>query len=196
MIYAEKRIFIQRSSGPVNPKNGPDRFGGGVGYSVGCIFMKVRRHSAIRQLIERDPVRSQDELRRKLAARGFVVTQGTLSRDIKQIGLVKRSADGAYQPLALDAPPPPAAAMATLGRALAEFLQAVDVSEQLLVVRTGPGQAQLLGIAIDRAQLDGVLGTVAGDDTILVICRTPRAARTTAARLGAMADLRGQEQRG
>jgi len=145
--------------------------------------MKARRHSAIREVIDHEAVRSQDQLRRHLATRGFVVTQATLSRDIKEIGLVKRAADGAYQPAGSDVAPPQAAARATLGRALTEYLQGIDVSEQLLIMRTGPGQASLLAIAIDRARLDDVLGTIAGDDTILVICRRPRAARATAARL-------------
>lgn len=152
--------------------------------------MKTRRHSAIREVIGHEAVRSQDQLRRHLATRGFVVTQATLSRDIKEIGLVKRAADGAYQPIGTDAPPPQAAARATLARALAAYLQGMDASEQLLVVRTGPGQASLLAITIDRARLDEVLGTIAGDDTILVICRTARAARATLVRLEEMARTR------
>ncbi len=152
--------------------------------------MKARRHSAIREVVDHEVVRNQDQLRRHLATRGFVVTQATLSRDIKEIGLVKRAADGAYQPIGSDAPPPQAAARATLGRALTGYLQGLDVSEQLLILRTGPGQAPLLAIAIDRARLDEVLGTIAGDDTILVICRRPRAARAVAARLESLGRTR------
>lgn len=147
--------------------------------------MKPRRLSAIVDLVEHESVRNQEQLRLRLAARGFVVTQATLSRDIKELGLVKRSSDGAYQPATAEAVPPPTAITA-LARALGEFLLSVDSAQQLVVVRTGPGQAQLLGLAIDRARLDDVLGTIAGDDTILVICRDQRTAQSVAHRLETM----------
>ncbi len=142
------------------------------------ITMRTRRLTTIRELVEREDVHSQEQLRRRLVAKGFHVTQATLSRDIKELGLVKRASDGAYQPAGIDGSTPAAAVM-TLSRALGEFLQSVDCSQQLLVVKTGPGQAQLLGLAIDRARLADVVGTIAGDDTILVICRDPRAANVT-----------------
>jgi transcriptional regulator of arginine metabolism len=138
--------------------------------------MKTRRLTAIRDLVEQEAVHSQEELRQHLVARGFDVTQATLSRDIKELGLVKRAADGAYQPAGVEGATP-AAALVTLSRALGEFLLSVEGSQQLLVVRTGPGQAQLLGLAIDRARMPDVLGTIAGDDTILVICRDARCAQ-------------------
>jgi transcriptional regulator of arginine metabolism len=141
--------------------------------------MKARRQSAIRDIVEHEAVRSQDQLRRRLSARGFVVTQATLSRDIKELGLVKRAADGAYQPAGREGPTE-AGAVALMSRALGQYLQGLDVSEQLIVMKTGPGQASLLAIAIDRARLPAVIGTIAGDDTILVICRDRRAARATA----------------
>ena len=150
--------------------------------STSCIFMKPRRLSAILDLVEHEPIRNQEQLRQRLVARGFAVTQATLSRDIKELALVKRAADGAYQPAEAAAAPPPTA-MAALARALGEFLLSVESAQQLVVVRTGPGQAQLLGLAIDRARLGDVLGTIAGDDTILVICRDQRAAQAAARRL-------------
>jgi len=140
--------------------------------------MKTRRLTAIRELVEREGVHSQEQLRQRLVARGFDVTQATLSRDIKELGLVKRSADGAYQVAGPEASTS-ASAVVTLSRALGEFLQSVESSQQLLVVKTGPGQAQLLGLALDRARLPDVLGTIAGDDTILVICRDTRTAHVT-----------------
>jgi transcriptional regulator of arginine metabolism len=151
--------------------------------------MKHRRLSAIRQLVEQEPVHSQEELRQRLAILGFVVTQATLSRDIKELGLVKRAADGAYQAASGDAGST-AAAVVALARALGEFLMGVEVAQQLVVVKTGPGQAQLLGLAIDRARLSDVVGTIAGDDTILVVCRDARgalAARSTFETLAAEA---------
>ena len=133
--------------------------------------MKARRQSAIVDIIHRSPVRSQEQLRRSMRAAGFDVTQATLSRDIRDLGLVKGGADGAYQ-----APPLPQRAatngQSLLHRAAADYLTRVDCVQQLVVLRTGPGQAQLLGVAIDGAQLPEVVGTIAGDDTILVICRS------------------------
>jgi transcriptional regulator of arginine metabolism len=151
--------------------------------------MKSRRLSAIRQLVEQEPVHSQEALRQRLLRQGFDVTQATLSRDIKELGLVKRSSDGAYQAAGPDSSSP-AAAVVALSRALSEFQLSADVAQHLVVVKTGPGQAQLLGLAIDRARLPEVVGTIAGDDTILVICRDVRQAqlaRTTLERLAAEA---------
>ena len=141
--------------------------------------MKTRRLSAIRQVIDREPVHSQEELRQHLASMGFVVTQATLSRDIKELGLVKRAADGAYQGSGNPEINSGASAAVALSRALGEFLLSVDAAQNLVVVKTGPGQAQILAIAIDRAKLTDVVGTIAGDDTILVICRDQRSAQTT-----------------
>jgi transcriptional regulator of arginine metabolism len=147
--------------------------------------MKTRRLTAIRQVVEREPVHSQEELRRRLHVMGFDVTQATLSRDIKELGLVKRASDGAYQSAGAHShvPASPAAAAVALSRALGEFMLSNDVAQQLVVLKTGPGQAQLLAIAVDRAQLGDVVGTIAGDDTILVVCRDPRAAQSTRAML-------------
>lgn len=143
--------------------------------------MKSRRLTAIRQIVDREAVHSQEELRRRLLTLGFEVTQATLSRDIKELGLMKRAADGAYQAAGGNAngQASPAAAAVALSRALAEFLLGMEIAQQLIVMKTGPGQAQLLAIAVDRAQLQDVLGTIAGDDTILVICRDARCAQST-----------------
>jgi transcriptional regulator of arginine metabolism len=132
--------------------------------------MKSRRLSAIRHVVQQDPVHSQEELRQRLARMGFVVTQATLSRDIKELGLVKRASDGAYSAGVGDNGSSAAATVA-LSRALSEFLLGAETAQQLVVVKTGPGQAQLLGLAIDRARLQDVVGTIAGDDTILVVAR-------------------------
>ncbi|MEW6321808.1 MAG: arginine repressor [Acidobacteriota bacterium] len=137
--------------------------------------MKARRLSAIKDLVDHGAVRSQDQLRRLLARRGFVVTQATLSRDIKALGLVKGAGDGAYHAAGQEAPAP--SAETQLARAAGEYLLSVAVTAQLVVLKTGPGQAQLLALAVDRARLEPVLGTIAGDDTILVICRDARSAQ-------------------
>ncbi len=132
--------------------------------------MKAQRLSAILDVVEHEAVRSQEQLRQRLAARGFVVTQATLSRDIKELGLLKRSADGAYQPSSVEETPQ-TTALGTLTKALTEYLINIEPVQQLIVLRTGAGQAQLLGLAIDRSRMPEVVGTLAGDDTILIIAR-------------------------
>lgn len=144
--------------------------------------MKSRRQTAILDVVEHEAVRSQEQLRQRLASRGFDVTQATLSRDIKELGLLKRSSDGAYQPAGADAVPA-ANTMGALGKALAEYLVNAEPVQQLVVLKTGAGQAQLLGLAIDRARLDEVVGTLAGDDTILIIARDAKNAQTVAKKL-------------
>lgn len=155
--------------------------------------MKPRRQAAIRAIVHDEPIRSQEQLRRRLAARGFDVTQATLSRDIKELGLAKRSSDGAYQPASADGPPPPAA-LSALARALAEYLEGAEAVQQLVVLRTGPGQAQLLGLVLDRARLAGVVGTIAGDDTILVVTRDARHAAGLLRTLDRLAAAREAER--
>ena len=143
--------------------------------------MKARRQSVILETIERRRVRSQEQLRRLLRAGGFDVTQATLSRDIRELGLVKGGADRAYQapaPAPANGHPP-----ALLHRAVGEYLTRVERVQQLVILRTGPGQAQLLGVALDGARLPELVGTIAGDDTILAIARDPRRARSLVQRL-------------
>ena len=138
--------------------------------------MKRYRQSAILDLVTREPVCSQEELCRQLRARGFHATQATVSRDIKELQLVKRATDGAYQRPGM---PPGGAGAAGNGvrKAVADYLRRLDQVQQLLVLRTDPGQAPPLAVAIDRAALPEVVGTIAGDDTILMITRHARAGR-------------------
>jgi transcriptional regulator of arginine metabolism len=136
---------------------------------------KARRQGLILELVEREPLPSQEALRRRLQQRGFDATQATISRDIRDLGLVKRAGDGAYErPGASVAQPP--VVMSALERLAGEFLRSVERVQQLVVIRTGPGQAQPLALAIDRAQLREAVGTIAGDDTILLIARDERRA--------------------
>jgi transcriptional regulator of arginine metabolism len=144
--------------------------------------MKAQRLSAILDVVEHEAVRNQEQLRQRLAARGFAVTQATLSRDIKELGLLKRSSDGAYQPSAAEETPQPTA-LGSLGKALTEYLINMEPVQQLVVLRTGAGQAQILGLAIDRARMPEVVGTLAGDDTILIIARDPKSAQAVVKQL-------------
>jgi transcriptional regulator of arginine metabolism len=150
--------------------------------SENLVSMKVRRQSAILDVIRHQPVRSQEQLRRCIRASGFDVTQATLSRDVRELGLVKGGPDGAYQ--APTRPQPNGQAVTSmLHRTLTDYLTRVDRVQQLVLVRTGPGRAPLLGVAIDDAQLPEVVGTLAGDDTILIITPDARRARTLVKRL-------------
>ena len=144
--------------------------------------MKTRRQALILEIVDREPLHSQEQLRRRLHKRGFDATQATISRDIKELGLVKRAGDGAYQRPGVDTTNPEAALVA-LERAAAEFLRRVERVQQLVVIRTGVGQAQPLAITIDRAQLPEAVGSIGGDDTILVIARDGKRAAALVKRL-------------
>jgi transcriptional regulator of arginine metabolism len=137
--------------------------------------MKTRRQAIILELIDREGLHSQELLRRRLRQRGFEATQATISRDIADLGLVKRAGDGAYQRAGADATNPETA-LSALERAAAEFVRNIERVQQLVVIRTGRGQAQALAEALDGARLPEAVGTIAGDDTILGIARGGRAA--------------------
>ena len=145
--------------------------------------MKAPRQAAILEIVEREAISSQEQLRERLHERGIDATQATLSRDIRDLGLIKRAADGAYRkPSAADATVT-GDPMEELTVAVADYLRHLDVVEQLIVLKTDIGMAQPLAVAIDRARVEEIVGTIGGDDTILVICRSAAKAVTRAARL-------------
>jgi len=136
---------------------------------------KAARHARIVGVIRTESVHSQTELADRLGALGIQVTQATLSRDLEELGAVK--VGGAYlipedgnRPLRAAEQAP-----ARLVRLLRELLTGVDASGNLVVLRTPPGAAQFLASALDRSGLPDVVGTIAGDDTILVVAREPGA---------------------
>ena len=144
--------------------------------------MKARRQAVILEVVDQEALHSQEELRRRLRHRGFSATQATISRDIADLGLVKRAGDGAYQRPGLEATSPEMARTA-LERAATAFFRRVERVPQLIVLRTGRGQAQALAEALDRAQLIEAVGTIAGDDTILIIGRDSKRAAALTKRL-------------
>jgi transcriptional regulator of arginine metabolism len=148
------------------------------------MIMKSWRQSQLLDVIDREAVTSQEALRDRLRRRGIEATQATISRDLKQLGLVKRAGDGAYVRPGADRGGP--AIGEQLRRAVASLLRGLERVDPLLVVRTDRGQAQGLAEWIDRAQLAEVAGTIAGDDTILLVCRGQTAAETLEQKLGAM----------
>jgi transcriptional regulator of arginine metabolism len=138
---------------------------------------KTARHARIVALISSQPVHSQAELGDLLAAEGLATTQATLSRDLEELGAVKvRGTDGsaaAYVVPEEGRGPLRAAEQAPerLRRLLRELLTGADASGNLVVLRTPPGAAQFLASALDRSGLPQVVGTIAGDDTIMIVAR-------------------------
>jgi transcriptional regulator of arginine metabolism len=141
-----------------------------VAYSSIVEIMGVQkrfRQGQILKVLTGQPVASQDELRRQLGHLGVRVTQATLSRDLRELRLVKTSAG--YRPLAT-ATTDEIAPLPTLARALKEFLLDIRPAQNMLVLKTPPGGAQALAAAVDSERWKGVAGTLAGDDTVLIIC--------------------------
>ena len=161
---------------------------------------RAARHARITALLAASPVRSQAQLAEELARAGVSVTQATLSRDLDELGATKvRTHDGRSYALpaeggsasagAGDRAPHQAGAGwgdVRLARLAEELVTTVATSGDLVVARTPPGAAQFLASAIDHAVLDGVVGTIAGDDTVLLIARAGTGA-TLAADLLALA---------
>jgi transcriptional regulator of arginine metabolism len=148
--------------------------------------MKLQRHNAIRDLVASSSVTNQDEMRRKLRRRGFAVTQATLSRDIHELRLSKgpsgyslpgRNGDnGGVSAVEDDSPPSVAEMIESFGLRVRQAMNQV-------VVGTVMGGAQPFAAALDYEEWPEVVGTVAGDDTVLVICPDPRRAGEVEARL-------------
>lgn len=135
-----------------------------------------RRERAIAEITGNRIVRTQSELVEALRERGIEVTQSTVSRDIKRLGLVKvPTREGGYRyapPGAVGGSAP--AAEEELREAFAEFATGVDTGAALVAIATPPGSADPVAVAIDRADLDGVVATLAGDDTVFVLVREER----------------------
>ena len=158
---------------------------------------KNARHQRIVEIVTHHEVRSQGDLANLLAESGLGVTQATLSRDLVELDAVKvRTPSGALvyavpaeggdrRPAA---PGETAAAAARLARLCGELLVSAESSANLVVLRTPPGAAQFLASAFDKAEFPEILGTIAGDDTVLVIGREPEGGETLARRFLALAD--------
>lgn len=149
--------------------------------------MKQRRQSVILDVIRAGAIHSQEQLRRRLRAAGFDVTQATLSRDVREMGLVKGGANGAYQ-VAAQAETNGHSARSALQRALGEQMLKIDRVQQLVLLRTGLGHAQSVCALLDGARLPDIVGTLAGEDTILIVTPDVRRARSVVKRLEEMAN--------
>ncbi len=132
---------------------------------------RAERERRIREIIAQQPVETQDELVGHLRRQGLVVTQATVSRDIKRLGLVKAPwTDGRSHYVAPERPSP-ADVLRRLQHAVNEYVLSADAGEDLVVIHTLTGRANAVAAAIDEMQWDDVVGTLAGDDTILVVPR-------------------------
>ena len=143
--------------------------------------LKERRHRAIADLIRANALSSQEELADRLGSLGFAVTQATISRDLEQIGAVKVRRDGQLSYAMPDVVPSGAAQrLAALFR---DWVRSVEPAATMVVIKTPPGTAHLVGVALDQSDLPEIAGTICGDDTIFVACRSAEDANSLASRL-------------
>ena len=132
---------------------------------------RVRRQKAIAELVRAEPLASQEEVTARLAALGFAVTQATVSRDLDQLGAVKVKRGGLLSYALPEQLGDSDWAAARLQRIFAEWVQSVEAAGTLIVLRTPPGSAHLVGLALDQAKVGEVAGTISGDDTLFVALR-------------------------
>lgn len=143
---------------------------------------KAARQKTILELLHKGPIESQEELQGFLAKRGFDVGQATLSRDIRELGLVK-TYDGYMPPNGVSAPEP---MLPSVSRLVREFVTEVRLAQNLLVLKTSVGSAQPVAAAMDAEDWPEVVGTLGGDDTILVISQDNKTAQQLARRIEGM----------
>jgi transcriptional regulator of arginine metabolism len=142
---------------------------------------RTRRLAAILRIVRHQEIRSQNQLRDVLAGEGFDVGQGTLSRDVRELGVIKTTGpDGAP---VYTVPPDVADPTPAFQRLMPALFLSAEGVDHFLVIRTLTGGAQPLAVAIDHEEWDEVLGTIAGDDTILLILRSPKHLPTVKRRL-------------
>jgi transcriptional regulator of arginine metabolism len=158
---------------------------------------KTARQQRIVAVLRRHAVRSQSELAEVLADDGLTVTQATLSRDLDELGAVKLRGEAGHLVYAVPGegdprprPTPEDGARGRLARLLEELLVEVEHSANIAVLRTPPGAAQFLASALDQSDLHEVIGTVAGDDTVLLVTRDPSGAAGVAEHLLRLAESR------
>src|SRR6266545_1164012 len=143
---------------------------------------KLSRQSLIRDLVQQEPVSNQEQLRKLLLRQGFDVTQATLSRDINELALVKTSAGYSTSPREVQAEP----GYHSVGRLVREFVIEVREAQNLLVIKTAAGSAQPVAAVIDAEGWAEIVGTVGGDDTILLISQNKKNAHRVLLRIKGM----------
>ena len=150
---------------------------------------RTRRQRLVAELIRTDTIGSQDELVQRLAAAGLAATQATISRDLDELGAVKVRRGGVQAYALPETVGGRDWSAERLKRVLGEWLVSAEAAGPLVVVRTPPGSAHLVGVALDAAPPPGVAGTIAGDDTLFVAVRDTAAPQGVAETLRALAGL-------
>jgi len=143
--------------------------------------LKERRQRAIADLIRASALSSQEELAERLSSQGFAVTQATISRDLEQIGAVKVRRGGNLS-YALPQEVRNGAGL-RLAAVFRDWVRSVDPAGNMVVMKTPPGSAHLVGVALDNSELPEIVGTICGDDTIFVACRTAAEAEALSTKL-------------
>jgi len=144
---------------------------------------KERRQRAIADLIRSRLLTSQEELAEQLGSLGFAATQATISRDLEQIGAVKVRRDGQLSyALPNNGQPGPGVRLSAVFR---DWVRSVEPAGNLVVIKTPPGSAQLVGFALDQSDLSEIAGTICGDDTIFIACRAAKQAAALSSKLKA-----------
>ncbi len=133
---------------------------------------RAERQRAIVDMLREGPARTQDEVAGKLAEAGYGVTQAVVARDLEQIGAVKVKREGKLGYALPERLGERNWAADRLTRIFAEWVQSVDTSGNMVVVRTPPGSAHLVGLAVDQAKFPEVVGTIAGDDALFIAVRS------------------------
>ncbi|HEY0413074.1 MAG TPA: arginine repressor [Allosphingosinicella sp.] len=148
-----------------------------------------RRQRVIAELLRDETIASQEEVTERLSRAGFDVTQATISRDLDQLGAVKVKKGGSLRYRLPEEIGDSDWAAARLGRILAEWVLAIEPAGNLIVMRTPPGSAHLVGLALDQARLPEVAGTICGDDTLFVACKDGRETERLADALRKLAEM-------
>ncbi|MGE5371543.1 MAG: arginine repressor [Solirubrobacterales bacterium] len=147
--------------------------------------MKARRHMEIISIISSTNIATQDELCEALQRKGFDVTQATVSRDIRELKLIKAPGPNGYH-YAMPGSATQTSSLEKMKRLFNDAVVSLDVSENLLVVKTLPGSAQPVASILDHAGIPEILGTVGGDDTVVVVAKPKEAAQMLLERFRAM----------
>ncbi|KGQ21043.1 arginine repressor [Thermus filiformis] len=138
---------------------------------------KAERHRAIQEIVSKEEISTQKELVDKLRERGFNVTQATVSRDIAELHLVRVALGKGRHKYALADLELPEDVLEVLRKRFKEFVRDVDRGGNILVIKTAEGHASGIALLIDRLKRDEIVGTLAGEDTILVVARSEEGAR-------------------
>ena len=144
--------------------------------------MKNKRHEAILEIIQQKNIATQEELQKELCARGFAVTQATVSRDIRRLRLMKQQVSGGRNIYVLPSGKGDQE-NSRLIRVLRDSVRGVDSAQNILVIRTDAGMAMAAAAAIDNLTITGILGCIAGDDTIMAVLQSPEAAEQACEKL-------------